>query len=97
MRSPRFISAVICLAGATAFAVERPTVPPDLLPLAQDAKEQFTSGNFAGAEALYRQILEKPPRNLYALSNLGVVLFRSGQSKEARRDVAEGHRRRTHR
>ncbi len=54
-----------------------PAVPPELLPLARDAKEQFDKGNYREAEKTYEKILLKAPKNLYILSNLGVVLFRA--------------------
>jgi Flp pilus assembly protein TadD len=60
-----------------------PEVPPDLLPLAREAKESFDEGKFRDAEKLYQEILAKSPNNLYSLSNLGVVLFRNGKLKAA--------------
>jgi Flp pilus assembly protein TadD len=60
-----------------------PALPPALLPLGREAKEQFDRGNYLEAEKIYRRILEKAPNNLYILSNLGVVLFRAGKNKEA--------------
>lgn len=61
----------------------KPGVPPDMLPLAQQAKRNFDRGNFVQAEKQYEQILAKNPNNLYSLSNLGVVLFRNGKLKAA--------------
>ncbi len=60
-----------------------PNVPPDMMPLAREGKEQFERGNNLEAEKTYRKILAKAPNNLYTLSNLGVVLFRSGKYKPA--------------
>lgn len=60
-----------------------PAVPPALLPLAREAKENFDRGMFKQAEKLYQEILTKSPNNLYSLSNLGVVLFRNGKLKAA--------------
>ncbi len=54
-----------------------PAVPPELLPQAREAKEQFDKGNYREAEKTYEKILQKAPKNLYILSNLGVVLFRA--------------------
>ncbi len=60
-----------------------PGVPPDLLPLAREAKASFDQGNYRKAEKQYQDILTKSPNNLYSLSNLGVVLFRNGKLKAA--------------
>ena len=54
-----------------------PAVPPELLSQAREAKEQFDKGNYREAEKTYERILQKAPKNLYILSNLGVVLFRA--------------------
>ncbi|MEP6975565.1 MAG: tetratricopeptide repeat protein [Spartobacteria bacterium] len=61
----------------------KPGVPPDLLPLAREAKASFDQGKFKQAEKQYQEILTKSPNNLYSLSNLGVVLFRNGKLKAA--------------
>ena len=60
-----------------------PAVPPELLTQAQAAKEEFDKANYREAEKLYEKILQKAPNNLYILSNLGVVRFRSGKLKLA--------------
>jgi tetratricopeptide (TPR) repeat protein/predicted nucleic acid-binding Zn-ribbon protein len=59
------------------------TVPAELQPTAQAAKDNFDRGNYGAAEKLYETILAKAPTNLYALSNLGVVQFRQGKLKLA--------------
>lgn len=56
-----------------------PNVPAELIPLAQEAKEHFDRENYREAEKAYEKILAKAPNNLYALSNMGVVRFRSGK------------------
>jgi len=61
----------------------KPGVPPDLLPLAREAKASFDQGKFKQAEKQYQEILTKSPNNIYSLSNLGVVLFRNGKLKAA--------------
>ncbi|MDQ3198250.1 MAG: tetratricopeptide repeat protein [Verrucomicrobiota bacterium] len=61
----------------------QPGVPPDLMPLAREAKASFDQGKFKEAEKQYEEILTKSPNNLYSLSNLGVVLFRNGKLKAA--------------
>jgi Flp pilus assembly protein TadD len=58
-------------------------MPAELLPLVQEAKDNFERSNYRDAEKLYERILAKAPNNLYALSNLGVVRFRSGKLKLA--------------
>jgi Tfp pilus assembly protein PilF len=60
-----------------------PNVPPEMLGLARQAKEHFERANYREAEKAYEKILGKAPNNLYALSNLGVVRFRSGKLKLA--------------
>ena len=65
------MSAAAALAGTSA-----PPVPADSLATAGQAIASFDHGDYAGAEKLYEQILQKHPDNLYALSNLGVVQFR---------------------
>jgi tetratricopeptide (TPR) repeat protein len=54
-----------------------PNVPPEMQGLAREAKELFERANYREAEKAYEKILTKAPNNLYALSNLGVVRFRS--------------------
>jgi tetratricopeptide (TPR) repeat protein len=61
----------------------KPVLPPDLMPLAREAKASFDRGKFKQAEKQYQEILTKSPNNLYSLSNLGVVLFRNGKLKAA--------------
>ncbi len=69
--------------GPEVGATFKPGVPPDLMPLAREAKASFDKGNFKLAEKQYQAILTKSPNNLYSLSNLGVVLFRNGKLKAA--------------
>ncbi len=60
-----------------------PPVPSHLEPIAREAREYFQRGEYADAEELYEKILAEEPNNIYALSNLGVVRFRSGRLKAA--------------
>jgi Flp pilus assembly protein TadD len=69
--------------GPEVGATFKPGVPPDLMPLAREAKASFDQGKFKQAEKQYQEILTKSPNNLYSLSNLGVVLFRNGKLKAA--------------
>ncbi len=60
-----------------------PPVPTELEPLARQAREMFARKDYRETERLYEQILAKDPKNLYALSNLGVTRFRAGKLKAA--------------
>lgn len=60
-----------------------PPVPKDLVPQANEAKEEFERGRYREAEKIYLAMLSKEPNNIYLLSNLGVVRFRSGKLKPA--------------
>ncbi len=61
----------------------RPKVAPELLPMAQEAKEDFDRGRYADAENVYEKLLARDPQNPYLLSNQGVVLFRQDKLKSA--------------
>ncbi|MGB8354850.1 MAG: tetratricopeptide repeat protein, partial [Chthoniobacteraceae bacterium] len=60
-----------------------PPVPAELVPQANEAKEEFERGHYRDAEKTYESMLSKEPKNIYILSNLGVVRFRSGKLKSA--------------
>jgi hypothetical protein len=64
-------------------AMFKPNVPPDVVDLAWEAKQNFDKGKYRTAEKIYQEMLTKTPNNLYSLSNLGVVYFRSGKLKAA--------------
>src|SRR5262249_4273508 len=64
-------------------AMFKPNVPPDVVDLAWQAKQHFDKGKYHSAEKIYQEILTKTPNNLYSLSNLGVVYFRTGKLKAA--------------
>jgi tetratricopeptide (TPR) repeat protein len=61
----------------------KPDVPDDLLNVARAAKDSFDQGKYQAAEKRYREILAKSPKNLYALSNLGVVYLRNRKFRSA--------------
>jgi len=61
----------------------KPDVPEGVTGLAQQAKQDFDHGKYRAAERLYQEALTKDPSNLYSLSNLGVVYFRTGKLKAA--------------
>ena len=69
--------------GYTMGAIFKPNVPGEVSELAREAKENFDHGKYRSAEKLYQEILTKTPNNLYSLSNLGVVYFRTGRLKAA--------------
>jgi len=69
--------------GYTVPAIFKPNVPPDVVDLAWQAKQSFDKGKYHTAEKIYQEILTKTPNNLYSLSNLGVVYFRTGKLKAA--------------
>src|SRR5438105_6742453 len=64
-------------------SVFKQDVPPDLLDVARQAKENFDRGTYHAAERQYQELLTKSPNNLYSLSNLGVIYFRTGKLKAA--------------
>src|SRR5437868_13903490 len=70
-------------AGYTVPAMFKPNVPPDVVDLAWQAKQNFDKGKYHSAEKIYQEILTKTPNNLYSISNLGVVYFRTGKLKAA--------------
>src|SRR5205823_2348125 len=61
----------------------KPDVSTDLVEIAKQAKETFDHGKYRAAERQYQELLTKSPNNLYSLSNLGVVYFRTGKLKAA--------------
>jgi Flp pilus assembly protein TadD len=61
----------------------QPQVPDDLVGLAWQAKQNFDGGKYRTAEKQYQELLTKSPNNLYSVSNLGVVYFRTGKLKAA--------------
>ena len=69
--------------GPSVQTTAKPEVPDDLVPVAREAKSNFDNGKYRAAEKQYQQILAKSPNNLYSLSNLGVVYFRTGKLKAA--------------
>jgi tetratricopeptide (TPR) repeat protein len=46
------------------------------------------AGKYAEAAALYRQVLEREPRNYHALHGLGVICFRSGRLQDAEKLIS---------
>ncbi|MEI9898481.1 MAG: hypothetical protein WDN28_32655 [Chthoniobacter sp.] len=70
-----------------------PNVPPELLPLAREGKEEFERGNYLEAEKIYRKVLAKAPNNLYTLSNLGCRPVPREQIEAGRGVLQESHRR----
>ena len=56
--------------------------------LAADAKRLFTSGDIDGAAKKYEVILQTEPKNIFALSNLGVIRFRQDKIDEAAKHLS---------
>ena len=54
-------------------------IPPEVLALIAEARDQFVRGNFSAAEKLYQQFVELQPNSVVALANLGVTQFRQGK------------------
>jgi tetratricopeptide (TPR) repeat protein len=71
------IAALLSIPGA--FGADSPPVPAQSVKAARQAKEQFGRGNYREAEKIYENILTVVPGNLYVLSNLGMVRYRSGK------------------
>lgn len=67
----------------------KPEVPDDLLNIARAAKESLDQGKYRAAEKQYQEILAKSPKNLYALSNLGVVYLHDGKFRSAESALKE--------
>lgn len=61
----------------------RPNVPPELQELAKDARDKLNRGQYIAAERVYEKIVSQAPKNIVALSNLGVARFRAGHLKLA--------------
>jgi tetratricopeptide (TPR) repeat protein len=64
-------------------------VPDDLLNVARAAKASFDQGKYRAAEKQYQEILAKNPKNVYALSNLGVVYLHTGKFRPAESTLKE--------
>src|SRR5438067_2908178 len=58
-------------------------LPNELQDVAVAARKNVEQGKFRTAEKQYQTVLAKDPKNLDALSNLGVVYFRTGKIRSA--------------
>jgi Flp pilus assembly protein TadD len=58
-------------------------LPNELQDVAVAARKNVEQGKYRTAEKQYQTVLAKAPKNLDALSNLGVVYFRSGKIRSA--------------
>src|SRR5882724_7898187 len=58
-------------------------LPNELQDVAVAARRDVEQGKFRTAEKQYQTVLAKDPKNLDALSNLGVVYFRTGKIRSA--------------
>src|SRR5262249_56268877 len=68
--------------NATAIAA-RKALPNELQEVAVAARKNVEQGKYRTAERQYQTVLAKDPKNLDALSNLGVVYFRTGKIRSA--------------
>jgi Flp pilus assembly protein TadD len=68
--------------NATATAAPK-VLPNELQEVAVAARKNVEQGKYRTAEKQYQTVLEKDPKNLDALSNLGVVYFRTGKIRSA--------------
>jgi Flp pilus assembly protein TadD len=68
--------------SATATAAPK-ALPNDLQDVAIAARKNVEQGKYRTAEKQYQTVLAKDPKNLEALSNLGVVYFRSSKIRSA--------------
>jgi Flp pilus assembly protein TadD len=68
--------------NATATAAPN-ALPNDLQEVARAARKNVEQGKYRTAEKQYQTVLAKDPKNLDALSNLGVVYFRIGKIRSA--------------
>jgi Flp pilus assembly protein TadD len=58
-------------------------LPNELQEVARVARKNVEQGKYRTAEKQYQTVLAKAPKNLDALSNLGVVYFRTGKIRSA--------------
>jgi Flp pilus assembly protein TadD len=58
-------------------------LPSELQEVAVAARKNIEQGKYRTAEKQYQTVLAKDPKNLDALSNLGVVYFRTGKIRSA--------------
>jgi Flp pilus assembly protein TadD len=68
--------------NATATAAPN-VLPNELQEVARGARQNVEQGKYPTAEKQYQTILTTDPKNLDALSNLGVVYFRTGKIRSA--------------
>ena len=68
--------------NATATAAPK-ALPNELQEVARAARKNVEQGKYRTAEKQYQTVLAKDPKNLDALSNLGVVYFRIGKIRSA--------------
>jgi Flp pilus assembly protein TadD len=68
--------------NATATSAPK-ALPNDLQDLATAARKNIEQGKYRTAEKQYQTVLAEAPKNLDALSNLGVAYFRTGKIRSA--------------
>jgi Flp pilus assembly protein TadD len=75
-------TANVAKSNATATAAPN-ALPNELQEIAVAARKNVEQGKYRTAEKQYQTVLAKDPKNLDALSNLGVVYFRTGKIRSA--------------
>jgi tetratricopeptide (TPR) repeat protein len=85
---PNKLSGVVTAAKRNAPA-ESTKLSGDNAVLASDAKRLFSKGDLNGAAAKYEMIIKNDPRNIFALSNLGVIRFRQERIPEAEKALRQ--------
>jgi Flp pilus assembly protein TadD len=75
-------TAAVAKSNATATAAPK-ALPNELQDVAIAARNNVEQGRYRAAEKQYQTVLAKDPKNLDALSNLGVVYFRTGKIRSA--------------
>ncbi|MDE1171836.1 MAG: tetratricopeptide repeat protein [Verrucomicrobium sp.] len=68
---------------------QKPKIPEELRPLAQQASDFFAQGKYDQAADVYSKIIEKYPDSLFAWSNLGVVRFQQQHYPEAEKALKQ--------
>ena len=68
---------------SNAMATAAPKASPELQAVARVARKNVEEGRYRTAGKQYQTILAEDPKNLDALSNLGVVYFRTGKIRSA--------------
>ncbi|MBM3846450.1 MAG: tetratricopeptide repeat protein, partial [Verrucomicrobia bacterium] len=66
-----------------------PSSPSVSSPLVVEARKDFDSGNYAGAEQKFREAVKSDSRNLYALAHLAAAQFEQSKLDDAEKTLAQ--------